>query len=477
MCKVENFLSVFTLLLLILVFSPTEIKTQTTLNSSPRTIRFKVTLSPDAAEKSVSGRLLILMTAKKEPVETIDNSLRSLFTGKVWTAAVEVKDLMPGKTVEIDPDALAFPTKFSAAPPGDYQIMALLDANNSYGYSPYADEGDIYSPVMRIGGLAPAAAAAPIELTLSQRIVKTAKLTDTDSVKLVTFQSPALSRFWKKPITMRAGIVLPPGYANSPARRYPTAFFVHGYGGSLAQAWRDAPDAIKQMTDGKMPEMIRVYLDAVFPSGHHAFADSENNGPWATALVKEFIPFLEGKFRMDAVPQGRLLTGHSSGGWSTLWLQINYPDFFGGVWASSPDPVDFRSFLNVDLTKNPPENFYRAADKTPRNVLRYQMFNLMNLEDYARREQAFAAQGGQLASFEAVFSPRGKDGLPLTLFDRATGAIDPDVQKAWERLDISRFLKTNWKRWSRSSKEKSIFSSARLTIFVSKSRFPCCEIR
>ncbi len=82
MCKVENFLSVFTLLLLILVFSPTEIKTQTTLNSSPKTIRFKVTLSPDAGGKSVSGWLLILMTAKKEPVETIDNSLRSLFTGK-----------------------------------------------------------------------------------------------------------------------------------------------------------------------------------------------------------------------------------------------------------------------------------------------------------------------------------------------------------------------------------------------------------
>ncbi len=36
--------------------------------------------------------------------------------------------------------------------------------------------------------------------------------------------------------------------------------------------------------------------------------------------------------------------------------------------------------------------------------------------------------------------------MPLTLFDRATGAIDPRVQKAWERFDISRFLKTNWKR-------------------------------
>jgi hypothetical protein len=31
------------------------------------------------------------------------------------------------------------------------------------------------------------------------------------------------------------------------------------------------------------------------------------------------------------------------------------------------------------------------------------------------------------------------------LFDRDTGAIDPFVQKAWERYDISRLLVANWK--------------------------------
>jgi dienelactone hydrolase len=33
----------------------------------------------------------------------------------------------------------------------------------------------------------------------------------------------------------------------------------------------------------------------------------------------------------------------------------------------------------------------------------------------------------------------------MRLFDRDTGAIDPEVQKAWQRYDISHLLGTNWK--------------------------------
>ncbi len=46
---------------------------------------------------------------------------------------------------------------------------------------------------------------------------------------------------------------------------------------------------------------------------------------------------------------GRFLHGHSSGGWSTLWLQIQNPSFFGGSWSSAPDPVDFTKFQVVDI--------------------------------------------------------------------------------------------------------------------------------
>ena len=52
--------------------------------------------------------------------------------------------------------------------------------------------------------------------------------------------------------------------------------------------------------------------------------------------------------------------------------------------------------------------------------------------------------GGQLGSFEAVFSPLDRDGRPRKLWDRATGAIDPEVAKAWEAYDIRLVLERNW---------------------------------
>jgi pimeloyl-ACP methyl ester carboxylesterase len=287
--------------------------------------------------------------------------------------------------------------------------------------------------------------AAPVELTLTERLPNKPALADTESVKLVTFVSPSLSAFWGRPIEMRAGVVLPPSYARNTAARYPTAYLIHGFGGSHAGAWRQAPQLLKQMADGSTPEMISVFLDGTCPMGHHEFADSANNGPWGHALTTEFIPYLESRFRMDAKPEGRLLSGHSSGGWSTLWLQISYPDVFGGTWSTSPDPVDFHNFTGPDLTRTPPQNFYRRADGTPYNLIRFHGRELMVIEEFARLERAMGEYGGQMASFEAVFSPKGYDGRPMPLFDRETGRIDPQVQKAWERYDIARILRNNWK--------------------------------
>lgn len=56
--------------------------------------------------------------------------------------------------------------------------------------------------------------------------------------------------------------------------------------------------------------------------------------------------------------------------------------------------------------------------------------------------------GGQLASFEAVFSARGSDGRPRKLWDRTTGSINADVAKSWERYDIRLVLERNWKTLS-----------------------------
>jgi pimeloyl-ACP methyl ester carboxylesterase len=236
---------------------------------------------------------------------------------------------------------------------------------------------------------------------------------------------------------MRADVLLPASYNAHQGRRFPTIYVIHGLGGTYridaayGRRWIAA-----QRSAGA--DFIVVFLDASFPSGHNEFADSANDGPWATALTAELLPYLEGRFRMERGAPGRFLAGHSSGGWSALWLQVNYPGTFGGAWATAPDPVDFRSFCGPNLALPRPGNFYRDARARPYRLDRRQGQDTTTLRDYVLRDDRGA---GQFASFEAVFSPRGA-GKPRQLFDRASGTIDAGVAGYWERhFDLARILR------------------------------------
>lgn len=401
---------------------------------SAQTIRFKVRTDASVANTPLSGRLLIFMTNNPKPLETIAPDFTN--PEAVYLTGIEIGNLTAEKTIEIDPDLLAFPRKFSEAPAGEYQIMALLDRDHSYTYDGMG-AGDVYSPVVKAtmpGG--------SIDLTLSKEVP--GSITQIpDNVKVVEFESPMLSAFWGRPVNMRASVILPPGYDKEKSQKFPTVYGIHGYGGNHINALRRVPGMMKAMAEGKQPEMIYVFLNAQCSLGHHVFADSANNGPWGTALVKEFIPYLEKQFRMDARPGGRFLTGHSSGGWSTLWVMITHPDFFGGTWSTSPDPVDFRNFTGPDLT-NPAQNAFTTLSGKEFNLVRFKGREIMTFRQYAQQERVLGYFGGQFASFDAVFSPKGADGQPMPLFDRDTGRIDPFVAKAWEKYDISLILRKNW---------------------------------
>ena len=64
-------------------------------------------------------------------------------------------------------------------------------------------------------------------------------------------------------------------------------------------------------------------------------------------------------------------------------------------------------------------------------------------DDFSRMEDVIG-DGGQLHSFEAVFSPLGPDGRPRPLYDGSTGAVDPEVARAWEAYDVRLVLEKNW---------------------------------
>ncbi len=263
---------------------------------------------------------------------------------------------------------------------------------------------------------------------------------DTPTIRSFAIDSPLLTAFWGRPMRIESAVVLPADFSTED--HLPVVFRIHGFGGSYRSAWRVGPGLVRGMKDGSTPRMLYVFLQAQFSLGHHEFADSVNNGPWGEALTTEFVPALEHEFHAFGAPDGRFLCGHSSGGWSSLWLQVTYPDFFGGTWSTSPDSVDFRDFTGIDVYAF--DNAYQDPDGKPIQLVRRNGKFIMSIEQFVRREVARSDHGGQFASFDAVFSPRGEDGRPMPMFDRETGKIDHSVTEHWKRYDIALILREHW---------------------------------
>jgi len=420
----------------------------------------RVTLD-GATDKGTSGRLLLFAApaavareaAKEGKVEEVDTNP---FQPKaVSVAAREVSWIAPGQSVDLDTDGEAFPAGFSSLPPGDYLVQAVLDVGHDYNYGGRRG-GDLVSEVTPVkltaGGSLPVlkltrtvSVRDPWQLPPSvPQAVRDALPEARQHAHAEVLQSAALTAFAGRPLSIRAWVVTPPGYDPNGKTRYPTVFVTHGFGGGFDRFAGTIAGVWSAMSNKTMPPMIWVLLDESGPTGTHEFADSVNNGPWGQALTTEYIPWLEGRYKMDAKVGGRFLNGHSSGGWATLWLQTRYPKVFGGTWSTSPDPSDFHDFTGIDLYA-PNPNAYRRADGTAYPLIRDKGQVIATFETFAHLERVLGAYGGQLASFEWVFSPRGQDGRPEPMFNRDTGAIDPAVVAYWhDHYDIAQRLRTHW---------------------------------
>ena len=255
-------------------------------------------------------------------------------------------------------------------------------------------------------------------------------------------RSELLSDFWHRDMYLEAAVILPPDH--DPAERLPVCYFVHGFTNWELWAFRLSGELITKLNDPSLdyPRMIYVFPNAQFGLGHHVFADSATNGPWGEAFVTELIPAIEAEYGGVGEAPGRLLAGHSSGAWSALWLQITYPDQFGGAWALAPDPVDFRSFTGVDIYHD--ANAFVDGDGNERMLVRGRGGWVQSFREITQSEAKKGPFSGQFASFDNVFSPRGPDGLPVRLFNWDTGEIDHDVAEAWKKYDISLVLRSNW---------------------------------
>ncbi len=395
---------------------------------------FEVTYSEEISRTPVSGRVYVFLGSDRSSAEPR--------LGPNWFRprpffAVDTAGWRAGEPLRIDSKAVGFPDRLDRLSPGKYAAQAVLRLNRDT-HRIGDGEGNAYGPVAHVE-IDPEQ-RGPIALKVDT-FVPPRKFPSSDRITLVELRSPKLSAFYGREIKQRAAVILPKDLvgAERPEKR-PTLYIIPGFGGDryMAPAYADN----RRLSMGG--DLIRVVLDPDCGTGHHVFADSATNGPRGAALVEEFIPYIEKTIPAVSDPRARLLTGHSSGGWSSLWLQVTYPDVFGGVWSTSPDPVDFRDFQKIDIYA-PGENMFRDREGKRRPIARMGRLPAIWYEDFSRMDDVIG-WGGQLGSFEAVFSPLDADGRPRKLWDRTTGAIDPAVAKAWEAYDIRLVLERNWPR-------------------------------
>jgi S-formylglutathione hydrolase FrmB len=404
------------LVIIFLVFLSCGHKSQTTETKT----EFHIQYTEKVTDGPVSCRVYVILD---KAIHRTPRYGPSIFNPEPFFA-LNVEDWEAGETIVLDNNSLGYPVDLDRLPPEVYATQAVMDINTTHrsfsvapgnGYSQKSihdfKEGETHI----------------IELTIDQ-VVEEQNFKESESVKYFAVPSKKLSDFYGWDVSIEAAVILPESYTKKPSLNYATVYVFPGWGATHLSVLRGDYQQRRYGMRGYGLEKVFILCNQECPLGYHVFADSENNGPWATALIEDFIPAFEKAFRVIPDASARFLTGQSSGGWASLWLQITRPESFGGVWAASPDPVDFRDFIGCNIYEEG-ANLYDDPPGHLGSILRR----------WSRMEQVIG-DGEQMLSFEAVFSPKGPDGKPQPLYDRETGSVFSDVAESWKSYDIQVLL-------------------------------------
>lgn len=288
-----------------------------------------------------------------------------------------------------------------------------------------------------------------IDVDLSQTVAPR-HLVEHKLIRLINFKSDTLSKWWGKPMYLKASVLLPSGYNEQANKPYPIRYNVAGYGGRYDRLnWFAKGKGMDWWQSKDAPQIINVFLDGEGPFGDSYQMDSENSGPYGYALIHELIPHIESKYRGTDSPDTRFVDGCSTGGWVSLGLQLYYPDFFNGAFSYSPDAIDFEHYQLINIYKD--ENAYVNEHGYLRPLMRdiygepsWSMKNFVQYENVLGASDTYLNSGGQFSAHTALYSPKGEDGLPKPLFDPITGQIDHEVAEHWKKYDFKLYAKENW---------------------------------
>jgi len=441
---------IFQWCLLFFAVSPTYANRALEATSPPtRSARthFVVGVAPGLLVTPASGRLLLILgpTNSAEPRE----SLTATGLNSPPRLGRDVTDFRPGRPAVFDSGSALFPQRnLAEVAPGTYRIQAVLMTNREL-WLPDAP-GNLFSTpqVLRFDPNR----REPLKITLDQRLPGETLPADQEQVKFLKRRSELLSKFWGRPMFLRAGIILPKEWESQPTRRFPLLIQIGGFGTRYTQVsemMRPGGEFQKLWNADGTPRFVLLQLDGAGPLGDPYQVNSDNHGPYGEALVQELLPYVEAAYRCVGQPHARVLTGGSTGGWVSLALQVFYPDIFGGCWSGFPDPTDFRAVQLVNLYGDTnafmnAAGFERPCAREINGDTQFTMRHETQLENVLGLGDSYVFSGGQWGSWNVTYSPRGTQGEPLAIWDPRTGQINPKIATEWKRFDLRHLLEQHW---------------------------------
>ena len=145
-------------------------------------------------------------------------------------------------------------------------------------------------------------------------------------------------------------VYLPPGYDESPERRYPVLYMHDGQ--NLfdprtsfipGRTWQVGEHADTEIIAGRVEPLIIVGLHN---SGERRLAEYTHTPDWKMGggeaeaygklLLRELMPFIDGTYRTRKDVANTGMGGSSLGGLVTLYLGLKYAETFGKLAALSP---------------------------------------------------------------------------------------------------------------------------------------------
>jgi hypothetical protein len=451
--------------------------------------KFRISFPQERSAMPLDGRLLLLLSTdfSAEPRMQIDDTPKTQIV-----FGIDVDSLAPGHEAVVDESAHGYPIRSLAQlQPGEYNVQAVLHRYETFHR---ADGHTVKLPMDRGEGqkwnLAPgnllskprkikiaAGSGEDIAISLTDEIPAIPALKDSKYVRHVRIQSQLLSRFWGRPMYLRAHILVPHGFDEHPQVHYPLAVF-HGHFPADFDGFRTTPpdpnlkpdyserfhvagynriqqeEAYKfyqQWTGPGFPRFLVVEIQHANPYYDDSYAvNSANVGPYGDAIETELLPYIEKQFRAIGEGWARFTYGGSTGGWEALAVQVFYPDHYNGAFAACPDPVDFRAYTNINLYQD--KNAYVIAGphkevEQPgmRDYLGHVTATQRELDSYELALGTHGRSGEQNDIWQAVYSPVGADGYPQPVIDKQTGVINPAVAAYWrDHFDLSHILQRDW---------------------------------